>query len=142
MKKTFSFQSPTEHYAAHDCVLWCFDDRETPLLIAYTKGMGKFDLIKIAGGAKALAGDPSPDRDFVLGQIKASIRLHGVKRVILMTHRDCGAYGGSKAFTSEDAEKGYHQAQLATAKKFVESEIPGIQVEAYFADVDGLYAVE
>jgi carbonic anhydrase len=140
MKKILSFQTPTEHYTAHDCLVWCFDDRFTPLLDLFSRGLGNFDLVKVAGGAKALAGDPLPDRDFVLGQIKASVKLHGVKRIILMTHRDCGAYGGSKAFTSGDAERGYHEAQLIVAKKFVESELPGVQVEAYFADADGLYA--
>jgi len=142
MKKILSLRTPMEHYTAHDCVVWCFDDRFTPLLTLFSKGLGNFDLVKVAGGAKALAGGPSPDRDFVMGEVKASIKLHGTKRVILMTHRDCGKYGGSKAFTSGDAEKSYHGAQLTAAKQFVESEVPGPQVETYFADTDGLYATE
>jgi carbonic anhydrase len=32
--------------------------------------------------------------EFVLEQIRKSIRLHGTRRVILMVHSDCGAYGG------------------------------------------------
>jgi carbonic anhydrase len=141
MKKTISFQSPAEHYTATSCIVWCFDDRFTGLLEAFSRGLKNFDLVKVAGGAKVLAGDPSSDRDFVLSQIKTSIRLHGTKRVVLMLHRDCGAYGGSKSFVDAEAEKNYYVAQLAAAKQFVASEIPDIQVEICFADFDGLYTI-
>jgi hypothetical protein len=50
------------------------------------------DPIKIAGGAKCLASpEPESDREFVLDQIRKSMRLHETKRVILMVHSD-GAY--------------------------------------------------
>jgi len=99
-------------------------------------------LVKIAGGAKALAGEPSPDRDFVLNQIKISARLHGTKRVVLMLHRDCGAYGGSKSFTDADTEKEELMKQLHQAQDFVKkamSDIEGLTVDVGFADFDGLY---
>jgi carbonic anhydrase len=137
------FESSKEHYTADACVVWCFDDRFYKLLKAFGKqeGLGHIDLVKIGGGAKALAGDASPDRDFVLNQIKTSSRLHGTKRVILMLHRDCGAYGGSKNFASADAEKGALAQQLAITHDFVKKQIPELSVEAYFADFDGLYKV-
>ena len=138
------FESSKEHYTADACVVWCFDDRFYKLLKAFGKQerFKNIDLVKIAGGAKALAGDASPDRDFVLNQIKTSIRLHGTKRVVLMLHRDCGAYGGSKSFTDADAEKEELAKQLRQAQDFVKSELkeaPDFSVDAYFADFDGLY---
>ncbi len=137
------FQSPREHYAAQACVVWCFDDRFYKLLKAFGKqnGLKNIDLVKVAGGAKALAGGPSPERDFVLNQVKTSIRLHGAKRVILMLHRDCGAYGGSKNFENGDVERKNHETQLRAAKDFLADEIPGVAVDAYFADFDGLYEI-
>ena len=33
-----------------------------------------------------------------------SAKLHGVNRIVLMHHQDCGAYGGVKAFESQEAE--------------------------------------
>lgn len=142
------FESQKDHYTADACVVWCFDDRFYKLLKAFGKQekWGHIDLVKVAGGAKALAGgqssDGSPsDRDFLFGQIKASIRLHGTRRVILMTHRDCGGYGGSKNFMDAGAERAHHEAQLRFAKDFVSSEIPDTRVDTYFADFDGLYAV-
>jgi carbonic anhydrase len=138
------FDSSREHYTADACVVWCYDDRFYKLLKAFGKqeGFAHIDLVKIAGGAKALAGEASSDRDFVLNQIKTSTRLHGTKCVILMLHRDCGAYGGSKSFPGADVEKEelikqLHQAQDLVKKEL--SDVAGLVVDACFADFDGLY---
>ena len=142
MELSVKFESPKEHYTADACVVWCFDDRFYKLLKAFGKQekFGHIDFVKIAGGAKALAGDASPDRDFVLNQIKTSARLHETKRVILMLHRDCGAYGGSKNFANVDAEREELVKQLHRAQDFVKKELSDLTVEACFADFDGLYA--
>ena len=128
-----------EHYAADACIVWCFDDRFSGLLAKFSKNFKHIDLVKIAGGAKALAGNASPDRDFVAGQIKTSVRLHGTKRIVLMLHRDCGAYGGSKSFADLDTEKSELTNQLIAAKDFLKKEVPGVPADIYFADFDGLY---
>lgn len=143
MKNVVSFASPKDHYTADACVAWCFDDRFYKLLKAFGKqeGFKNIDLVKSAGGAKGLANGPSPDRDFLLNQIKLSIQLHGTKRVILMTHRDCGGYGGSKSFADAEAEATAHEAQLAAAREFIAMQVPDITVDAYFADFDGLYHI-
>ncbi len=138
------FRSENGHYTADACVVWCFDDRFYKLLKAFGKqeGWGHIDLVKVAGGAKALAADdgaPSSDRDFVLDQIKKSAMLHGTKRVVLMLHRDCGGYGGSKQFAGSDAEKAFFTDQLDRVRRFVRREFPGLAVEAVFADFDGLH---
>lgn len=149
MEPVVKFLSPQDHYTADACVVWCFDDRFYKLLKSFGKQekWKNIDLVKLAGGAKALAegasaGSASPEHDVVLGQIRASIRLHGTRRIILMTHRDCGGYGGSKNFENQNAEFVFHQAQLKAAKECVNREIPGVPVDTYFADFDGLYAVE
>lgn len=141
MEPFVKFDSQKEHYTADACVVWCFDDRFYKLLKAFGKQeqFGHIDLVKVAGGAKALAGEASPDRDFVLNQIGLSIRLHGTKRVVLMLHRDCGAYGGSKSFADATAERTALFEQLHQAKDFVKQQLPEASVDAYFADFDGLY---
>jgi hypothetical protein len=141
MEKKISFRSSAEHYAADACIVWCFDDRFSGLLGEFSKTFKNFDLVKIAGGAKALAGGASPERDFVLNQITTSARLHGAKQVVLMLHRDCGAYGGSKNFENPNTEKASQENQLAEARRFIMNEVPGVSVDAYFADFDGLYPV-
>jgi hypothetical protein len=142
VERVVTFESSKEHYIAGAVVVWCFDDRFYKLLKAFGKQreFKNIDLVKVAGGAKALAGDTSPDRDFILGQIKASIRLHDTKGVVLMLHRDCGAYGGSKHFSDGSVEQEYYFSQLKKAKEFLMTEI-AIPIETYFADFDGLSQV-
>ncbi len=142
MEKVFDFVSSSGHYAADACVVWCYDDRFYKLLKGFGKKQGfvHIDLVKVAGGAKALAGGPSPERDFVLNQIATSLRLHGTKRVILMLHRDCGAYGGSKQFSDADKEEAHYVDQLKIAKDFVQKEV-SVPVDAYLGDFDGLYVL-
>lgn len=145
MEPFVKFDSPKEHYTANACVVWCFDDRFYKLLKAFGKQekFGHIDLVKVAGGAKALADGPSPERDFILDQIKKSVMLHATKRVILMLHRDCGAYGGSKNFPGgAGAERTELVKQLHQAQDFVKkelSDVAGLVVDACFADFDGLY---
>lgn len=139
MEKIVSFDSPREHYTADACVVWCFDDRFSGLLNAFARDFKNYDLVKIAGGAKALAGDASSERDFVLDQIRKSIKLHGTKRIMLMLHRDCGAYGGSKSFADLDTETKNQMSQLAVAKQFLIGEIPDVPIDTCFAEFDGLY---
>jgi carbonic anhydrase len=141
MEKILSFNSPREHYTADACIVWCFDDRFSGLLNIFAKDLKNYDLVKVAGGAKALAGEATPERDFVLDQIKKSIALHGTKKVILMLHRDCGAYGGSKSFADLDTETKNQTEQLAAAKQFLANEIPDVPIETDFAEFDGLYKI-
>ncbi len=96
-KPVLKFRTRHDHYIADACVVWCYNDRFYELLKKFGKKQ-KFthiDLVKVAGGAKALASaEATPEREFVLNQVKTSVRFHGAKRVVLMLHRDCGAYGG------------------------------------------------
>jgi carbonic anhydrase len=99
------------------------------------------DPIKIAGGAKALAcPEHESDREFLLSQLRKSIQLHGAKRIVLMLHSDCGAYGGLAKFGGDRAkERENHAVDMRQAKANLEKEIPGIPVEGYFVDFEGVW---
>lgn len=107
-------------------------------------GIANADSIRIAGGAKALAApEKDPGREFLLEQIRASIRLHQTTLVILMVHSDCGGYGGLEAFNNDAAaEARHHQEQLRSAAECVLKAISGIEVRAYFVDFEGVWQVE
>ena len=97
MKKVLYFDAPREKYHSDAAILWCFDNRFELGFRKFLKRIGIIysDPIKIAGGAKCMASpELETDREFVLEQIRKSMRLHGTRRVILMLHSDCGAYGG------------------------------------------------
>ena len=147
MNKVFHFDSPREKYHCDAAIVWCFDNRFN---VAFTKflkriGIANSDPIKVAGGAKCLATpELERDREFVIEQIRKSIRLHGTKLVILMLHSDCGAYGGLVGGFGGDvsAEAKNHEGELKLAAANLRKTFPGIDVQAYFVDFEGVWAVE
>jgi Putative carbonic anhydrase len=146
MKKVFHFDAPREKYHCDAAILWCFDNRFELGFRKFLKRIGVInsDPIKIAGGAKVLASpDHESDREFVFDQIRKSIRLHGTRRVILMLHSDCGAYGGLTAFRGDaSAEAAHHLRELQQAAANLKAAIPEIAVEGYFVDFEGIWDAE
>ena len=147
MEKVFHFDAPREKYHCDAAIVWCFDNR---FHLGFTKflkriGVVNSDPIKIAGGAKCLATpELERDRDFVLEQIRKSIRLHGTTRVILMLHSDCGAYGGLAGGFNGDAraEADHQEAELKLAADNLQKAIPGLDILAYFVDFEGVWSVD
>jgi carbonic anhydrase len=147
MNKVFHFDAPREKYHCDAAIVWCFDNRFELGFRKFLKRIGvvNSDPIKVAGGAKCLASpDQESEREFVLEQIRKSMRLHGTRRVILMLHSDCGAYGGlANGFGNDPAaEKVYHRDELARAADCLGQAIPGVQVEGFFVDFEGVWSVE
>lgn len=147
LKKVFHFEASRERYQCDAAVLWCFDNRFDLGFRKFLKriGVNNSDPIKVAGGAKSLASpERETDRDFVLEQIRTSMRLHGTRRVILMVHSDCGAYGGlAGGFRGDpDAEAEHHRRELALAAAKLLAAIPGIDVQGYFVDFEGIWDAE
>jgi len=147
MKKVFHFDAPREKYHCDAAILWCFDNRFELGFRKFLKRIGvvNSDPIKIAGGAKCMASpDHESDREFVLEQIRKSMRLHGTRRVILMLHSDCGAYGGLAGGFGGDAtaEAEHHQHELERAAANLRAAIPGVEVQGYFVDFDGIWEAE
>jgi carbonic anhydrase len=135
MRKLYHFDSPREKYHCDAAIVWCFDNRFELGFRKFLKRIGimNADPIKIAGGAQ-----------FVLEQIRKSMRLHGTNRVILMLHSDCGAYGGLAGGFGGDAraEIENHRRELRCAEANLLAAVPGVKVEAYFVDFEGVWEPE
>src|SRR5271156_2396856 len=147
MKKVFHFDAPREKYHCDAAILWCFDNRFELGFRKFLKrnGVANSDPIKVAGGAKCLASpEQETEREFVLEQIRKSMRLHGTRRVILMVHSDCGAYGGLAGGFGGDtrAEAEHHHEELRRAAESLRKAIPGVEVDAYFMDFEGVWSAE
>ena len=147
MNKVFHFDAPRDKYHCDAVVVWCFDNRFQVGFAKFLKRLGvvNSDPIKIAGGAKCLASpELETDREFVIEQIRKSMRLHGTRRAILMLHSDCGAYGGLAGGFKGNArlEAEHHDAELRRAAECLRNTIPGIEVQTYFVDFEGIWAVE
>jgi len=146
MEKLFHFTSPTERYKCEAAVIWCFDNRFELVLRKLLKHLGIvfFDPIRIAGGTKCLASPEfERDRDFVMEQIRISMRLHDTKSVILMLHSDCGAYGGIAAYENDSQKEAiHHTRELQRAASYLLSQIPELTVKPFFVDFEGVWAVD
>jgi len=146
MRKVFHFDAPREKYHCDAAIVWCFDNRFELGFRKFLKRIGVLnsDPIKIAGGAKCLASpEHESERGFVLDQIRKSIRLHGTRRVILMLHSDCGAYGGLAGFHNDArAEADCLAGEMNRAAASLAAAIPGIAIEGYFVDFEGVWEVE
>lgn len=144
MRKVFHFDAPRETYHCDAAVVWCYDDRFDVPFRKFLKRIGiiRPDSIKVAGGAKCISSpERDSDREFIFDQIRKSIRLHATKRVILMTHSDCGAYGGlGHAFKGDTrVEAAHHQQELQRAATHLAQAIPGLEINTYFADFEGIW---
>jgi hypothetical protein len=147
MKKVFHFDAPRGKYLCDAAILWCFDNRFDLGFHKFLKRIGVVhsDPIKIAGGAKCLASpERESDREFVLEQIRKSMRLHATKRVILMVHSDCGAYGGlADAFRGDSrAEAAHLERELQRATTHLSEAIPGLEIQGYFVDFEAIWDAE
>jgi len=121
MRKVFHFDSPREKYHCDAAIVWWFRQpfRAGLPQVPQAHRRGQLRSIKVAGGAKCLASpERETEREFVLEQIRKSMRLHGTNRVILMLHTDCGGYGGLAAFGGDpraEAEQLVREIALAAA---------------------------
>ena len=137
MRKLFHFDSPPGEYTSEACVVSCFDARFDLVVRKFLKrrGIAAPDHIKIAGAAKSLASSADEGaRQFVLDQMRTSMRRHGTRRAILLIHTDCGAYNGCR-------DAGVLTGELAAAAACVHAAIPELALETYLLDFDGVWEV-
>jgi carbonic anhydrase len=146
MRKIFHFDSPADPYVADAAVLCCFDHRISTAVRKFLKkqGIERADMIVVAGGAKTLAFPRNDfEQDFILEQVRMSIRLHQTKRVMVMSHSDCATYGGLAHFKGDrDAEADHHRSELLRAGELLTSNFLNISVEPYFVKFDGIWEVK
>jgi carbonic anhydrase len=145
MRKVFHFDSPADPYVADAAVLCCFDHRISTAVRKFLKkqGIERADMITVAGGAKTLASPRNDfEQDFILEQVRMSVRLHQTKRVLVISHSDCATYGGLAHFKGDkSAEADHHRGELLRAGELLTSNFSGILVEPYFVKFDGIWEV-
>src|SRR5437660_6230643 len=145
MRKIFHFDSPADPYVADAAVLCCFDHRISTVVRKFLRkqGIERPDMIIVAGGAKTLASPRNDfEQDFILEQVRMSVRLHQTKRVLVMSHSDCATYGGLAHFKGDrDAEAEHHRSELLRAAQLLAEHFPGLSIEPYFVKFDGIWEI-
>lgn len=131
-------------HSARALVLTCMDFRLTGAVSDYLaqRGLaGSYDHIVIAGAALGVMNDPgSAWATTFWDHVRLARELHGIERVIVIDHRDCGA---CKAFMGADCaddptrEATIHEQALGHLACQIEAREPGLGVELLLMALDG-----
>ncbi len=115
------------NHVAEALVVTCIDFRFQGFINSWISKNLKpqsFDRVAFAGGVKNL--------ETILGQIEIAVRLHNIRKVVLINHEDCGAYG-------EIETPKQHAEDLVTAKAKTNEKYPDLEVETYYLHLDGTF---
>ena len=94
------------------------------------------DLITRGGAIQDIVRPKSEGfKDSMLRDSEVSAKLHKVKKVYLVHHEDCGAYGGSSVFENREIERQKHIADMREAAEVIKKEFSPIEVLLYYAEL-------
>ncbi|MDN3513253.1 MAG: hypothetical protein NG747_02495 [Candidatus Brocadia sp.] len=120
----------------YDCdilVITCIDYRfavANQEFINETLGLrDNYDHISIPGSILNLVNPETSE--LVFSKFALSVRLHLIKRVVVISHKDCGGYGGSVSFGSELAEHETLCADLRKARSLLLEKYPTLEVDLF-----------
>lgn len=125
-------------------LLSCMDFRLMDDVERYMSGRGltdKYDHIVLAGASLGAITDKFPAWNKTFWEhLDIAIKLHNIHKVIVMDHRDCGAY---KVVLGEDfaknpaKETAAHATQLKTLGGMIRKQHPKLEVELLLMALDG-----
>jgi carbonic anhydrase len=125
-------------------LLSCMDYRLNDDLVAYMDGRGLkdgYDHVILAGASLGALTDQRPDWGRTFWQhLDAAIALHHISKVMVIDHRDCGAYKlflGEAAVTDPASELASHEGQLHRLREAIRGKHPELQVELGLMALDG-----
>lgn len=135
--------NPPEHYTAGAFVVRCFDNRFSETFTAFVKhaGLPHIDQESVAGGLKIFAAAPEDEAraKFMQSELEISIQLHQPRKVWLLSHTDCGAYGGLARFGGDKKKEfAFHTEEHRKAYETVRSLFPDLPIETFFIDEKGV----
>ena len=109
-------------------IVYCLDPRfrrQHTQFIERELGFDRFDSYSFPSGPRMIVQEES--RGIFLGNIgRVSVGLHHIGEIVLIAHRDCGAYGGSAAFPGPAEEKATQVEDLKIARGVLIERFPGI----------------
>lgn len=121
---------PNDLLTEHECplaVIKCVDFRfreSDQEFVEKHLGYKNFDLYAWPGSAKDVLKNNGFKMSFVEKMVAVSKNLHHVKKLLLLWHWDCGAYGGSSNFASAQEEEAAYQKDLRTVRDMLTPDLP------------------
>ena len=115
-------------------VLSCMDPRFQPKLYKYLKTKkltGKYSTFTIAGAAIGVTHKKFKKwHSTFIDNLSTSIKLHKIKKIIVINHKDCGAakiVNGKKKFNSV-VENRIHKESFKKIKKVINKKFPNLKI--------------
>jgi carbonic anhydrase len=125
-------------------LLSCMDFRLMDDIERYMSGRklrDKYDHIVLAGASLGAVTDKYPAWSKTFWEhLDIAIKLHSIHTVIVMDHRDCGAYKvilGPEHAKDPKTEKDTHTVQLRKLKGQIGEKYPKLKVEMLLMALDG-----
>ncbi len=116
-------------------VLSCIDPRFQPVVFSYLKKRklkGKYSSFTIAGSAIGVTAPKFKKwHKTFWDNLETSIKLHKIKKLIVINHRDCGAakiINGKKKFDNFN-ETEVHKNSFTKIKKRFKNKYPNLKIE-------------
>src|SRR5260370_41433187 len=102
---------------------------------------GKYDQFILAGAALGAKTDKFPAWGTTFWEhVQVAIDLHGIHKIIVMDHRDCGAYKailGLDLAAKPKEEFAAHAAQMRSLRAEIAARYPQLGVELLLMALDG-----
>ncbi len=125
-------------------LLSCMDFRLMDEIERYMSGRGlrdKYDHVILAGASLGAITDKYPAWNQTFWEhLDIAIKLHDINEVIIMDHRDCGAYKvilGAEHTRDPNVEKDTHAVHLKKLKGMINEKYPKLEVETLLMTLDG-----
>ena len=125
-------------------VLSCIDYRLTSEVVAFMNGLDltdAYDQVILAGAALGAQAEAYPAWSTTFWQhLDLAIQLHGIERVIVIDHRDCGAYRlvlGEDLAADPDRETQVHAQWQQALRDAIAAQYPSLTVDLYLMALDG-----
>jgi len=125
-------------------LLTCMDFRLIDEIELYMNARGlrdRYDHVILAGASLGALTDRHPAWNQTFwDHLEMSIQLHNIHKVILMDHRDCGAYKvllGTEHTEDPDVEKDTHARRLGKLQAMILEKYPQLEVETLLMGLDG-----
>ena len=116
-------------------VLSCIDPRFQPIVFNYLKKknlIGKYSSFTITGSAIGVTANKFKKWHKVFWEnLETSIKLHKIKKLIVINHQDCGAAKilNGKKFSNEFNEVQTHKISFLKIKKIFKKKHPKLKIE-------------
>ena len=125
-------------------MLSCMDYRLVDDLVTMMEGMGlhdNYDHVVLAGASLGVINDKFADwHETVWQHLDVALKLHHIEEVIVIDHRDCGAYKlalGEAAMATPEQETEMHRLAINEFALRVKARHPELSVEGYLMALDG-----